>query len=1568
QITVNDASDVGPDMVCPADFTVYLTDPASCMTTVYFESATASDACNSVGFAGSFDPLVWTESSVGDGTDGEVDTADAPDAISLTGTTDGTAGTNTDWMYCMTVVSDGTLSFDWEAEAIGGGAQLINDEPAYSIDGAQTILATGSDSNASGSEEIALTAGQEFCFIVRSNNQFATTTFDISNLEYNQVTITQLAGPLSDSVEGAEDGEAIPAGTHTVTFQAEDGNGNTSTCSFEITVLDTIRPVFTFCPTIDPIQLGANECEVVVLFDAPEAEDNCELDQIIQVDVTGLSSGDLFPIGTHVLSFMASDIYGNTSICNVEITVLEYPVDGIVCNKDINLSLDYLTCDGSLNTEMTLLGDYYGCPDNCEFTITNDHGVIVPNYFTVDDVGRTFDYMVCCQGNCCWGKVFIQDEVAPTILCEDVEISCLTDINDAPQPTVMDNCGAELVLVDQVYENLSCGDYTGKYIRYWKAVDAFGNESDICEQTVNLLRGDVNLAFIPNTSGLNTVSCSVVGFDEEVPVNLFGVPSYNGIPLYPFTQGVICNGYVDYSDKVVAQTPCQKIIERTWEIGEWWCGTTVRKTAVQVIRIADTEGPSITGLSDMNVSTGNYSCTAHVLLPTATVVDACADIKAVYVNWDGGSLSTNGGYADIPVGVQTVTYTAVDQCDNISKKSIVVTVRDQTDPITICDQFTTLAILPDGTTHLTAEDVDDGSFDECGPVTLDIRRMDDPCGNSGTEWSDKVYFCCADIGNTVMVVLRATDLGGNSNMCMVTVEVQDKVPSYMVCPANQTVDCGFTYDPNNLSSYFGEPTLTGGGCTDLSNVAEQATYNITSCGTGTITRHFTLTQPITGPQECYQVITFSNPAPFDESGIIWPSNYVNNDGCSVSDISPENMPAPYAEPIISEGTCDQVGFTYEDKTYPTQSNGACFKVLRNWIVIDWCQKNTDGTFKTWEYEQEIKVNNLSGPQITSGTELRHVCSYDVNCGPAYIELTASADDDCTSAEDLTWFYSVHLEDGSTINGSGNDASDIYPIGVHSVDFVVGDNCGNTALTSYDFEVENCKAPVAYCMNGLSTQLIPSDPDPSTPGDETEEVTIQAEMFNNGSYQSCNTTLEFSFSSNVNDKTRTFGCNDIGRQFLEMWVTDSNGNTSYCETFIDVIDTNEVDICLPRLAHVAGRLATEGDDEIPNALVSLNQSGLEPILTNSEGEYQFDDMQMGGNYVVNPEKDGDDANGVSTLDLVLIQRHILGLATLSSPYKIIAADVNHDDKITASDLIQIRKLILGLTPQYPDNTSWRFVNKDMTFFDETNPFTTPLEEKYYIEDFQENMNVNFIGIKIGDVNESMIMEGARANVDQARNQGQISFIAVTPISTNDVVEIPVYSIQFDEVYGFQMGMEMDGYEYVGIESAGINISNENVAFIDGTLRISWSNSNGISLDEDEAIFKLVLRKNFPNARLAISNQGITSELYKGEDLGTFNLNLEYNVLNDEKFEFMIGQNNPNPFKSVSNLEYSLPNDGEVMFKVFDLSGRTLMERNLKGNKGFNNLSINKNELNTTGVLYYQMTYNNQSVTKKMIIIE
>ena len=53
------------------------------------------------------------------------------------------------------------------------------------------------------------------------------------------------------------------------------------------------------------------------------------------------------------------------------------------------------------------------------------------------------------------------------------------------------------------------------------------------------------------------------------------------------------------------------------------------------------------------------------------------------------------------------------------------------------------------------------------------------------------------------------------------------------------------------------------------------------------------------------------------------------------------------------------------------------------------------------------------------------------------------------------------------------------------------------------------------------------------------------------------------------------------------------------------------------------------------------------MTDEMGSYDFADMPMGGEYVVVPERDIDPMNGVSTLDLVLIQKHILGLDPLDS---------------------------------------------------------------------------------------------------------------------------------------------------------------------------------------------------------------------------------------------------------------------------------------------------------------------------------
>ena len=113
------------------------------------------------------------------------------------------------------------------------------------------------------------------------------------------------------------------------------------------------------------------------------------------------------------------------------------------------------------------------------------------------------------------------------------------------------------------------------------------------------------------------------------------------------------------------------------------------------------------------------------------------------------------------------------------------------------------------------------------------------------------------------------------------------------------------------------------------------------------------------------------------------------------------------------------------------------------------------------------------------------------------------------------------------------------------------------------------------------------------------------------------------------------------------------------------------------------------------------------------------------------------NGVTTYDLVLIQKHILGIEALDSPYKLIAADANLDSKVTTSDIVLLRKLLLGIIPELPHGESWRFLPLDYVFPNPSNPFNPMFPDRYIIP---TNVDIlpgyfDFLGLKIGDVNQT-----------------------------------------------------------------------------------------------------------------------------------------------------------------------------------------------------------------------------------------
>ena len=95
--------------------------------------------------------------------------------------------------------------------------------------------------------------------------------------------------------------------------------------------------------------------------------------------------------------------------------------------------------------------------------------------------------------------------------------------------------------------------------------------------------------------------------------------------------------------------------------------------------------------------------------------------------------------------------------------------------------------------------------------------------------------------------------------------------------------------------------------------------------------------------------------------------------------------------------------------------------------------------------------------------------------------------------------------------------------------------------------------------------------------------------------------------------------------------------------------------------------------IPETKVKLDGGVTEgTFMTSNDGDYRFEGLEKFNDYTLLPEKDNNYLSGVSTLDLVLMQRHILGVEDLI-PHKLIAADVNRSNSISVSDLFRITKV-------------------------------------------------------------------------------------------------------------------------------------------------------------------------------------------------------------------------------------------------------------------------------------------------------
>ncbi|MBK8390179.1 MAG: T9SS type A sorting domain-containing protein [Saprospiraceae bacterium] len=687
---------------------------------------------------------------------------------------------------------------------------------------------------------------------------------------------------------------------------------------------------------------------------------------------------------------------------------------------------------------------------------------------------------------------------------------------------------------------------------------------------------------------------------------------------------------------------------------------------------------------------------------------------------------------------------------------------------------------------------------------------------------------------------------------------------------------------------------------------------------------------------------------------------------------------------------------------------------KKWIVrfeyLDWCNPEWAACVSTiYKYEDK------TAPTIE--VAMTDTISIDANCVASWMTSPKGVDDGGCEAG-YYWVVTIQTGGAGLVQASsGNNPKLTFnniPVGKWTVHYKLTDGCGNVTEKDAILVVLG-KAPTPYCIS-LSSAVM-----------KNGTVELWARDFDKNSFDNCiDGPLYFTFDNqhpvlsklaqvhffkgagqnateaeyltgaaqkwlpdtkeviwpNGDVKVevtggssgRLFGCKvGDGSTFpiakVKMTVWDKNLLSDFCEVTLTLIDNQGA--CGPTSQVViGGNVSTEAGTGLAKAemiLESVLPEYPRKTTTNESGMYTFGAVPIGVDYTVKAYLNENYKNGVNTLDLVHIQRHILALKKLTSPYKMIAADASGDAAVRVEDLVALRKLILGVTVDIPGNTSWRFVDASQEMGETPWPFTEVMSHA----SIKEGSVDNFIAVKIGDVDGSAKTGLKGENEVTPRNSGVTLSTEDRMVKKGEMVEVQLSADQFTEIYGFQMAMKLKGLTLVNAEGRGIEIGNDNYATpMSNVMTMSWSSANAKSVSEGSTVMTMRFKAT-QDGRLSqmmeLSNEVLRSEAYVGSDMEVSKVSLE--VRNKEGDKFALGQNEPNPWRGETVVSYELPKAGKVTLTVLDITGKMVAQKTVDGAAGKNTIGLTKAELGgAAGVMIYRLESGGLSTQKRMIVIE
>ncbi|MBK9451741.1 MAG: HYR domain-containing protein [Bacteroidetes bacterium] len=665
-VTVNDTE--APSVVCPANISVS-NDPGQCGAAVSF-AATGADNCPGVSVAqtggaasGSLFPVGSSTVSFG-ATDAAGNTAACSFTVNVTDaeapsvTCPANINLANDAGLCAAVASftaSGSdncpgVSVTQIAGAASGSAFAVGTTTVTfrAVDAAGNAASCSFTVTVTDTEAPNLSCGDAGGLISRANGSRSLNSASFAN-DVTLPTDNGVCGAMYEYENGANDncgivtvaqtaglssGSTFPVGVTTNTFVATDASGNTTSCSFVVTVLDTETPVVT-CPSNITVSNDLGQCSAAVGYSAT-ASDNCPGVTV----ALSPASGSVFAVGTSSVTATATDASGNAATCSFTVTVNDTEAPSITCSANLTVSNDNGVCGAAVNYAVS-------SSDNCAgSSVAQGSGLASGSVFPVGTTTNTF-VATDAAGNtaACSFTVTVNDTEAPVVTCPaNVNVSndngvCGAAVSYAVSSS--DNCAGSSVAQGS---GLASGSVfpVGTTTNGFVATDAAGNTA-ACSFTVTVNDTEAPSITCPanvTVSNDNGVCGAAVSYAVSSSDNCAGSSVAQGSGLASgsvFPVGTTTNGFVatDAAGNTAA------------------CSFTVT--------VNDTEAPSITCPANVNVSNDNGVCGAAVSYAVSSS-DNCA----------GSSVAQGAGLASgsvFPVGTTTNSFVATDASGNTAAAS-----------------------------------------------------------------------------------------------------------------------------------------------------------------------------------------------------------------------------------------------------------------------------------------------------------------------------------------------------------------------------------------------------------------------------------------------------------------------------------------------------------------------------------------------------------------------------------------------------------------------------------------------------------------------------------------------------------------------------------------------------------------------------------------------------------------------------------------------------------------------------------------------------------------------------------